>query len=139
MAYIIDRAYRFYASHRNPLMNNKCSNLHGHRYGVVVSLKFEKLKPAGEGLLFSEIDKVVEPIIKNLDHAHLSWDEDPLLRYLRAYEEDTGTFLNIVVFPHQTTAELIAKHLFERIKSRGLPIVRVQLKETDSSEVIYQP
>lgn len=36
---IIQKDYKFYAAHRNETLKDKCSNLHGHRYGLRCFLK----------------------------------------------------------------------------------------------------
>jgi 6-pyruvoyltetrahydropterin/6-carboxytetrahydropterin synthase len=137
--YYVVKKYKFYAAHRNPMLSDKCKNLHGHRYGIEITLAFKELKDSGESLLFSSIDELMDPLIKKLDHSLLIWDKDPLLKYLEAYEKDTGDSLKIQLFPYQTSAENIAKFIYDSAQSLGLPIAQSKVLETDSSEVIFKP
>ena len=66
----IEKKYHFYAGHRNKLAGEKCSRLHGHTYDVVCTFQFEEMKD-GITMLFSDIDNLAEPIIKEYDHYFL--------------------------------------------------------------------
>lgn len=39
---IIRKEYKFYAAHRNEELEDKCRNLHGHRYGLVCHFEVER-------------------------------------------------------------------------------------------------
>lgn len=137
----IVRSYRFYAAHRNELLKDKCRNIHGHTYFVNVHLEFKEMiggvcAHEGNQYTFENIDKAVEPLIKQLDHGMLIHSQDPLLAYLEKYKEDTGDDLKLNVMTNVTSLENLAVMLFNTIKKR-LPIVAVQIKETTSAEVIY--
>ena len=74
---IIEKKYHFYAAHRNKNAGEKCGRIHGHTYDVVCHFKFNEMKD-GVTMLFSDIDKVVEPIIKQYDHHLLLFRDDSL-------------------------------------------------------------
>lgn len=138
---IIKKKYHFYASHRNELLNDKCRNIHGHTYYVEIELSFADEKDGvsyylGEQMLFSEIDVIIDPIIKNLDHCMLINVLDPLLPYLAKYIDDTKDQLKFMVFNCPTSAENVAKHIFDEVQKQ-LPISLISLQETTSSTVIY--
>lgn len=133
----IERKYRFYAAHRNQfLTGTKCERLHGHSYMVKVLIKI----PYSDSVVyeFSKIDEYVEPIIKRLDHRTLLDNKDPLVSYLeqaisdKAIPEDS-----LVLFNSITSVENISKWIFNRIKSKGLPVFLVSVSETLSSDVSY--
>ena len=85
-------------------------------------------------MLFSDIDAMVEPIIKDHCHRFLLYDGDPLRPALDLAEED------YLPLPFETSAENLALWLATRIKNEtNLPLVRIELSETDSSTVIYIP
>lgn len=128
----IKKKYHFYAGHRNKHAGEKCARLHGHTYDVLCYFEFEnKLDKSGVTFLFSDIDKLVEPIIKSFDHYFLVYKEDPLAFVLASAGEP------YIELPFETSAENMATHIFNLIKETGLNIVKIELAETKSSTVIY--
>jgi 6-pyruvoyl-tetrahydropterin synthase len=129
---IIERKYHFYAGHRNKEAGIKCGRLHGHTYDVVVHVQPEKLKN-GIGILFSEIDEKIEPIIKEYDHYLILNEKDTLCEILELANEE------FIKLPFETSAENLAMWLFHRIKNETkLPIIKIEFAETKSSNVIYE-
>lgn len=127
----IEKKYYFYAGHRNKLAGEKCGRLHGHTYDVVCKFKFDTMKD-GVTVLFSDIDKKVEPIIKEYDHYFLLYKEDKLCSVFDIHNEPYKEM------PFETSAENMAIWLFTRIKNEAkMPIVEIRLAETKSSTVIY--
>ncbi len=126
----IRKKYHFYMGHRNKEAGEKCGRLHGHTYDVVCEFKFTKMTN-GVTMLFSDIDKVAEPIIKEYDHYFALYKNDPLVEVLNFNNEP------IIVLPFETSAENMAIWLFNRIK-KELPITRIELAETKSSTIIYE-
>jgi len=126
------RKYHFYAAHRNVEAGEKCGRIHGHTYDVGVHFNF----PTFDGnitILFEDVDKMVEPIIKGLDHYFLLWDEDPLFLPLVELGEP---FYSL---PFPTSAENVAMFLYHKIKSgTNLPISKLELGETKSSIITYE-
>jgi len=127
---IIEKKYYFYAAHRNKNAGIKCGRIHGHTYNVVCHFKFNEIKD-GVTMLFSEIDKVVEPIVKQYDHHFLLYKEDSLCDVLNMANEP------FIELPFETSAENMAIWIFNQIKTY-LPIVKIELAETKSSNVIYE-
>lgn len=127
---IIEKKYHFYAAHRNKNAGEKCGRIHGHTYNVVCHFKFNEMKD-GVTMLFSDIDKVVEPIIKQYDHHFLLFREDSLCDVLNMANEP------FIELPFETSAENMALWIFNQIKTH-LPIVKIELAETKSSNVIYE-
>lgn len=128
----IEKKYYFYAGHRNKEAGIKCGRLHGHTYDVKCVFAFSEMNN-GVTVLFGDIDKEVEPIIKHYDHHFLVYEEDPLAEVLESMNEP---FRKV---PFETSAENMAIWLFNRIKRETeLPIVRIEIAETKSSNVIYE-
>jgi len=129
---IIERKYHFYAGHRNKEAGIKCGRLHGHTYDVVVHIRPEKLTN-GIGILFSDIDQKIEPIIKEYDHYLLLNEKDSLCEILELANEE---FIKV---PFETSAENLVTWLFHRIKNETkLPIIKIELAETKSSNIVYE-
>jgi len=104
----IGRTYRFEAAHYLPLVpeGHRCRNLHGHNYRVTVVL-LGGLDARGFVKDFAEIDSVVEPLLRQLDHRLLN-DVDGL---------------------ENPTAEIIAAWFLDRIPG----CERVCVHENDDS------
>ena len=98
----ICRTYRFESAHRLPFVpdGHKCKRMHGHNYRVDVVMR-GKLDYRGFIRDFAEIDELVLPLIKEIDH--------------RVLNEIDGL--------SNPTAENIAAWFFERIE--GCEKVRV--------------
>jgi 6-pyruvoyltetrahydropterin/6-carboxytetrahydropterin synthase len=139
---IIRRTHKFYASHRNyALVGDKCYNLHGHRYGVTLDIEVPpKCATTGVTILFSTLEDVINKIINNYDHAHLSSSGDPLLDYLVKFGESHVPLKLQIIRGEQTSAENIASQLYEEINNAlsvlGAKLKTLSLRETDSAEVI---
>lgn len=129
---VIEKKYHFYAAHRNKEAGVKCGRIHGHTYDVVCHFKFDY---RGEiNMLFSDIDNIVEPIIKRYDHyLILDSKEHELIEALNSIKEE------YIVVPFETSAENMAIFFFNEIASVKLPIVKIEINETKSSKVVYEP
>lgn len=130
---IIQKKYHFYAAHRNKLAGEKCGRIHGHSYDVLCYFKFNEINDGGVTCLFSDIDKLVEPIIKEYCHWFLLYENDPLCEILDLAGEPFKKM------PFETSVENMSLWLFSRIKNETqLPINKIELRETKSSNVIYE-
>ncbi len=69
----ITKSYTFAASHQllPQEVFGKCSQLHGHTYKIDVTIGCQRLINSMV-INFSDLDKIVEPIIETLDHSHLN-------------------------------------------------------------------
>jgi 6-pyruvoyl-tetrahydropterin synthase len=131
---IIEKLYHFYAAHRNKAGGEKCGRIHGHTYNVKCFFSFNEINEGGISCLFSDIDKLTEPIIKSHCHWFLIYEGDPLVEVLELANEP------ILKLPFETSLENIAIWLFTRIKNEtNLPIKKIELAETKSSTIIYEP
>jgi 6-pyruvoyltetrahydropterin/6-carboxytetrahydropterin synthase len=106
----------FAAAHRLPEHEGKCSRLHGHTYGLEVTVEGtpQTAGPAA-GMVMDFADlraKVNELVVERLDHQLLN-----------------------DVFDVVPTAEAVAGWAFERLMEAGLPVVRVRLAEGPNSYV----
>jgi len=128
----IEKKYHFYAAHRNKGAGDKCGRIHGHTYEVVTHFTFSGMTN-GITMLFSDLDAITEPIIKQYDHYFLLYENDPLIMFLEMANEP------YIVLPFETSAENMAIYIFNQIKRAGLPIRKIELAETKSSNVIYEP
>tara|TARA_R110000824_G_scaffold114279_7_gene264704 strand:+ start:474 stop:935 length:462 start_codon:yes stop_codon:yes gene_type:complete len=133
---ILIRKKHFYAAHRNQSLRGKCSNIHGHRYGIEVHLQPTRTR-AGVTMLFADVDKVVDPIIDEYDHSMLINARDPYLKDLKKIKNADGDPIKLVVMKHETSVENVAARLFKQLTEGGLPVVDVLVEETDSGTIVY--
>ena len=133
---IIQKQYKFYAAHRNETLSDKCSNLHGHRYGV--RCFFEVQRDGDISTLFGDFDSKVEPWLKvNYDHGMLINRHDSLYESLQMHMARTGEDLRLNVFDGPTSVENLCHKLFSEITEMGFRLARLEVQETDTSVVSY--
>ncbi|HRF02225.1 MAG TPA: 6-carboxytetrahydropterin synthase [Pirellulaceae bacterium] len=133
---LIEKEYRFYAAHRNETLDDKCRNLHGHRYGV--KCVFRVHRDGSLTTLFGDFDSKIEPWLKtHYDHGMLINEADPLLPYLEQYMDETGDRLKLNRFDGPTSVENLAFKLFGEIVDFGFELERLEIRETDTSVVVY--
>ena len=133
---IIQKQYKFYAAHRNQELRDKCSNLHGHRYGITCF--FEVERTGALTTLFADFDAKIEPFLKaEYDHGMLVDVDDPLYETLVGHMERTGETLKLKRFSRPTTVENLAHQLFTEITEMGFRLNRLEVRETDTSVVSY--
>jgi 6-pyruvoyltetrahydropterin/6-carboxytetrahydropterin synthase len=132
----IEKEYKFYAAHRNEELTDKCRNLHGHRYGL--RCVFDVVRTGSYSTLFADFDERIEPFLKSVyDHAMLIHRRDPLYQTLLDHMLRTGEELKLVEFEAPTSVENLAHRLFSQITEMGFSLARIEVRETDSSVVVY--
>lgn len=133
---IIQKQYRFYAAHRNEELDDKCRNIHGHRYGLTCF--FEVERTGNLTTLFGDFDERVEPLLKNnYDHGMLIHRQDSLFETLQLHTERTGEEFRLKVLDFPTSVENVCFVLFSEITALGFRLNRIELRETDTSVVEY--
>jgi len=133
---MIRKEYKFYAAHRNEELSDKCRNLHGHRYGL--RCFFEVERTGAISTLFEDFDRKIDPLLKReYDHGMLIHVNDPLYETLRDHTRRTGEELKLKLFDAPTSVENLAYRLFTEITELGFHLNRLEVRETDTSVVIY--
>lgn len=129
MQITVTKRFHFYAAHRNQEIGGKCANIHGHRYGLSVTV--QEPMNGSVSILFEDLQNKIQPLIDELDHSLLLDVHDPAgmkLKQSKACEK-------IFVMNQPTSAENLAIDLFERVEKAGLNVIKLELQETDSSTV----
>jgi len=133
---IIRKEYKFYAAHRNEELVGKCRNLHGHRY--FLRCFFEVERNGAISTLFEDFDAQIEPLLKEeYDHGMLINVHDPLYETLLDHMRRTGEALKLKEFDAPTSVENLAHLLFSEITEMGFRLNRLEVRETDTSVVVY--
>jgi len=115
--YKISKQFSFAASHilEGLPEEHPCSRLHGHNYVVTVHLKSDELNTAGFVRDYRELSFIKNYLDENLDHRHLN-----------------------DVLGFNPTAELIARHLYDRFKDRLQELYAVEVSESPKTTAIYE-
>ncbi len=129
----------FDSSHFLADYHGKCENLHGHRWRVEATLTVGELGAEGTEramvMDFSRAKRLVAEACAELDHRLLV--EEGTLKPA-TLEALAGEGFSVLELPFRTTAENLAKHLFDELAARGLPISRVEVDETPHNRAFYQ-
>ena len=117
----------------------KCENLHGHRWRVEVTLEQEELQTEGTMrdmvLDFGVFKKAVRALAEELDHTFLV-EEGSLKPETMACLEAEG--FSLTVLPFRTTAENLARYIFDELEAQGYPVAEVEVDETPNNQAFYR-
>lgn len=129
----ISKSFRFEASHRLTGLRegHKCANLHGHSYRFEVVCRGQT-DARGFVIDYAEISEAVEPIVDTLDHSVIVDGNDTgLVAHARTLDTD------VVEIGGQTSAENLARWLYEVINGRIGCLHRIDFYETRKTRVTY--
>ena len=119
--------------------DGKCSNIHGHRWMVVVEASSETLASNGQtrGMVmdFSDLKSLLREETKKLDHSLIIEEGSLRKKTIEALKEEN---FRIVTFPFRPTAENLAKYFFDQLKKAGCPVRRVKVYETPRNMAGYE-
>ena len=93
-----------------------CSRMHGHSFKIILTLKGPVDPKVGWVMDYHVITKVMEPILKKLDHR----------------------VLNEVEGLSNPTSELLAKWIFDHVIKEIPLLTAVNISETPNTECIYR-
>jgi len=112
------RTFRFEAAHSlpNAPAGHKCRRLHGHGYRVDVHVTGQVDPRTGWLMDFDEIKRAVEPVLSELDHRCLG--DIPGLE--------------------NSTSEVLAKYLWDRIAPALPGLSAVTVWESEASRCVYR-
>jgi len=111
----IAKEFHWEMGHRLPEHFGLCKNIHGHSYKMIIEFEGE-LDGQGMVIDFYNVEKIITPIIDELDHAFMVKDDDRLtLEFLEKLNSKK------VVVDFFTTVENICKYISDRIIKSNLP------------------
>ncbi|MCH3967047.1 MAG: 6-carboxytetrahydropterin synthase [Atopobiaceae bacterium] len=119
--------------------HGKCENLHGHRWRVVAYISQDDLGDAGTErdmvLDFGRFKATLRELTAEYDHTFLV-EEGTLKPQTMACLEEEG--FSLTILPFRTTAENLARHFFDRLAEKGLPVSQVDVYETPLNCATYR-
>jgi 6-pyruvoyltetrahydropterin/6-carboxytetrahydropterin synthase len=124
----IAKEFNWEMGHRLPEHFGLCKNIHGHSYKMIIEFEGE-LDEQGMVIDFYNVEKIIAPIIDELDHAFMVKDDDEItLEFLEKLNSKK------VMVDFFTTVENICKYISEKIIKANLPknikFINVRVYET---------
>ena len=115
--YTITKEFHFSASHQLDGLpdDHQCARMHGHNYIVEVILQADKLNDVGFVVDYGDLKPLKHYLDDCFDHRHLN-----------------------DVLPFQTSAENIAKYLYDWCKAQWQETVAVRVSETPKTWAEYR-
>ncbi|MBT3181603.1 MAG: 6-carboxytetrahydropterin synthase [Deltaproteobacteria bacterium] len=131
--YTVSKTFSFCYGHRLLRDKGKCRHLHGHSAKVTINLGSNNLDENGMVVHFDALkNSIGNWISESLDHNLIISNDDPIKS---ALDELGERHLAIATNP---TAENIAQIIFNKSKELGLPVIGVEMWESETSKATYK-
>lgn len=112
----------------------KCSNLHGHRWKIKVTLKSNQLVNEGQtrGMIvdFGELKDAVKQIADQHDHSLIIETGSLKEKTLEALRDEEFRMIEV---PFRPTAENFAKYFYDLMREKGYDVKLVEVYETPNN------
>ena len=136
--YIITTEASFDSAHFLAGYNDKCRNIHGHRWTIKLEIFGENLNNNEHlrGMLidFGDIKKELKELADYLDHS-LIIEKDTLKSNTLKALKDEG--FRILEFNFRPTAENFSKYIFDYFKEKKISVKKVIVYETPNNCATY--
>lgn len=136
--YCIKTEHSFDAAHFLHGYEGKCSNIHGHRWRVIISVCKEQLEQEGckRGMLtdFGDLKEDVKEAVDYFDHA-LIIEQGTLKK--KTYEALCEEGFRIINLPFRPTAENLAKYFYDKMIEKGYQVKTAMVYETPNNCAEY--
>ncbi|MBQ9983234.1 MAG: 6-carboxytetrahydropterin synthase QueD [Lachnospiraceae bacterium] len=132
--YTLQTSASFDSAHFLKGYEGKCSNIHGHRWTVEVTVASESVEEEGQtrGMVvdFKTLKDDLNALIDELDHS-LVIEEGSLREKTREalLEEE----FRIVELPFRPTAENLAEYFYDEMEEKEYQVVLVKVYETPNN------
>ncbi len=129
--YTLQTSKSFDSAHFLKGYEGKCSNIHGHRWKVEVTVTADVLEETGQtrGMVvdFKTLKEDLKQLTEELDHG--------LIIEGKSLKENTRNALleegfRIIEFPFRPTAENLAEYFYGKMEEKGYQVVLVKVFET---------
>jgi len=125
----ICKEFTFEASHVLPHHKGKCSNLHGHSWKLTVYMRGPVDTESGMVVDYADIKSSIQPIVDELDHAHLgAWETGKVS--ISNDGSKSVEWLNPVLDNFNPTSENLLIEIAKQIVKRGQVFSSLTLDET---------
>ena len=138
---LIHKSFSWDMGHRISQHGGKCFSPHGHRYTATVWLQGE-LNTKGMVLDFYQLSQIVDPIVEELDHSFMVYENDFVLTNVFTLAQAglkavSSRLFKIKLVSFESTAENIAKYIFEEVAKKAPNVDRVEVWETPKCCAVY--
>lgn len=137
--YYIKSEHSFDSAHFLANYKGKCSNIHGHRWRVVVEVGCETLQKEGQlqGMVvdFSSLKKDLKALVDDLDHALIIEVGTLKDKTMSALKEEGFRIIEVAFRP---TAENFAKYFYDAMLSKGYRVKAAIVYETPNNAATYE-
>ena len=132
--YTLQSSAHFDSAHFLKGYQGKCSNLHGHRWKVEVTVAEKELQKEGQtrGMIvdFKTLKDDLNKLCDELDHS-LIIEEGSLKEKTLEALQDEG--FKIVLMDFRPTAENMARYFFEEMEEKGYQVILAKVYETPNN------
>lgn len=132
--YTLQTSACFDSAHFLKGYEGKCSNIHGHRWQVEVTVAAEELQTEEQtrGMVvdFGTLKEDLKELVSRLDHT-LIIEEGSLKQSTKeALREEE---FSIVELPFRPTAENLAKYFYDELEAKQYQVILVKVYETPNN------
>lgn len=132
--YTLQTSASFDSAHFLKGYEGKCSNIHGHRWKVEVTVSSEDVAPEGQdrGMVvdFKILKDALSGLTGELDHS-LVIEEGSLRENTKAALLEEG--FRMIELPFRPTAENLAAFFYHEMEKRGYQVILVKVYETPNN------
>lgn len=137
--YILKTEQSFDAAHFLAGYEGKCSNIHGHRWRVVIEVKSLTLQDSKQlnGMVvdFNQLKKDLKEEVDYFEHMLIIEKNTLKTETVKALK---GEGFKIVVLDFRPTAENLVKYFFNRMKIKGYKMKSAVVYETPNNCAAYE-
>jgi 6-pyruvoyltetrahydropterin/6-carboxytetrahydropterin synthase len=137
--YYLKTEHSFDSAHFLAGYKGKCSNIHGHRWRVVIEVKSLTLQTEKQlnGMVvdFSQLKEDIKKEVDFFDHALIIEKNTLKITTLEALKEEG---FRIIELNFRSTAERFAKYFYDRMVDRGYRVKSVTVYETPNNAASYE-
>ncbi len=136
--YSLKAEHSFDSAHFLAGYEGKCSNIHGHRWRVIIEVMSETLHNSNQlrGMIvdFSQLKKDIKEVVDALDHA-LIIEKNTLKENTLQVLKEEG-FL-IIELDFRPTAENMSKYFYDAMAKKGYMVKMATVYETPNNSATY--
>ncbi|MCR5701858.1 MAG: 6-carboxytetrahydropterin synthase QueD [Lachnospiraceae bacterium] len=136
--YTLQTSACFDSAHFLKGYEGKCSNIHGHRWSVEITIAAEKLSEEGQtrGMVvdFRTLKDDLSNLCDELDHCLIIEEGSLKEKTIEAMQEED---FRIVEFDFRPTAENMAEYFFNEMEEMGYDVVLSKVYETPNNCAAY--
>ena len=137
--YTLKTEHSFDSAHFLYGYEGKCSNIHGHRWRVVLKVCTRELQAEGQAkgmyVDFGDLKRDLREKADFLDHALIIEKGSLKNTTLAALESEN---FRIIQFDFRPTAENMAKYFYDEMKQMGYQVKSVTVYETPNNAASYE-